>query len=110
MRPFDIYSARDLRNLSSEIIRQAETGHIGLITRHGKPCLLTIPFDETVLALGLHRSLAVHLFSSGELTMAQAARLANMPIERFIALLGEAGIDAVEYSPEEIETELQHAL
>ena len=42
--------------------------------------------------------------------MAQAARLADMPIERFIALLGEAGIDAVEYSPAEIETELQHAL
>ena len=42
--------------------------------------------------------------------MAQAARLADMPIERFIALLGEAGIYAVEYSPGEIETELQHAL
>ena len=110
MQPFHVYTARDLRNLSGEVIHQAEKGHLGLITKHGKPSMLTIPFDETVLSLGVHRSLALTLFSSRELSLPQAAKLADMPLESFIALLGEAGIDAVDYSPDDLEDELKHAL
>lgn len=110
MQSFNVYTARELRNLSGELIQQAEEGKLGLITKHGKPTMLTIPFDETVLSFGVHRSLALNLFSSGQLTLAQAAKLAKMPMEKFISLLGEAGIDAVDYSPDELEGELAHAL
>ncbi len=110
MQPFNVYTARELRNLSGEILHQAEAGKLGLITKHGKPAMLTIPFDETVLSLGLHRSLALNLVSSRQLTLAQAAKLADMPLEGFISLLGEAGIDAVDYPPDELEDDLKHAL
>lgn len=109
MQSFNVYTARELRNLSGELIQQAEEGKLGLITKHGKPTLLTIPFDKSVLSFGVHRSLALNLFSSGQLTLAQAAKLAKMPMEKFISLLGEAGIDAVDYSPDELESELAHA-
>ena len=110
MQSFNIYTARDLRNLSGEVIHQAEEGKLGLITKHGKPTMLIIPFDDIVLSLGVHRSLAVRLFSAGELTLSQAAKLASMPLEKFISLLGEAGVDAVDYPPEELEDELENAL
>ena len=110
MQSFQVYSARELRNLSGEVIQQAEQGNLGLITKHGKPAMLTIPFNETLLSLGVHRSMALSLFASGLLSLAQAAKLASMPLEAFIGLLGEAGIDAVNYSPDELENELAHAL
>jgi len=110
MQSFKVYTARELRNLSGELIQQAEEGKLGLITKHGKPAMLTIPFDESVLSFGVHCSLALNLFSSGQLTLAQAAKLAKMPLEEFISLLGEAGIDAVDYSPDELENELKIAL
>jgi len=110
MQSFNVYTARDLRNLSGEVIHQAEEGKLGLVTKHGKPTMLTIPFDDVVLSLGVHRSLALSLFSSGQLTLTQAAKLAKMPLEQFIALLGEAGIDAVDYPPAELIDELEHVL
>lgn len=110
MQSFNVYTARELRNLSGEVVRQAEEGKLGLITKHGKPIMLTIPFDEVVLSLGVHRSLALNLFSSGQLTLSQAAKLASMPLEKFISLLGEAGIDAVDYSPDDLDNELEYVL
>ena len=110
MQSFQVYSARELRNLSGEVIQQAEQGNLALITKHGKPTMLTIPFNEALLSLGVHRSLALNLFSAGQLTLAQAAKLATMPLEAFIALLGEVGIDAVDYSPDDLEDELEYAL
>ena len=110
MQTFQVYSARELRNLSGQVIQQAEQGNLGVITKHGKPAMLTIPFNETLLSLGVHRSMALNLFSAGLLSMAQGAKLADMPLEAFIHLLGDAGIDAVNYSPDELDDELTHAL
>jgi prevent-host-death family protein len=110
MQSYQVYSARELRNLSGEVIQQAEHGNLGLITKHGKPVMLTIPFNEALLSLGVHRSMAASLFSTGELTLSQAAKLANMPLEAFIQLLGDVGIDAVDYSPDDLKEELEHAL
>jgi predicted HTH domain antitoxin len=54
--------------------------------------------------------LALNLFSAGQLTLAQAAKLATMPLEAFINLVGETGIDAVNYPPDDLEGELEYAL
>lgn len=110
MQPYHVYTARELRNLSGEIIHQAEQGQLGLITKHGRPAMLTIPFDNTLLSEGVHRSLALNLFATHQLTIAQAAKLADMPLEAFISLLGETGIDAVDYEADELDDELKHAL
>ena len=110
MQSFNTYTARELRNLSGEVIHQAELGKLGVISKHGRPVMLTIPFNDTVLALGVHRSLALQLFDAGQLTLAQAAKLADTPLEMFISLLGEAGIDAVDYPADELDEELEHAL
>ncbi len=106
METFDIFTARDLRNKSGELLKDAEAGQLSLITKHGKPAILAIPFDKLLVNYGVHRSMALHLFKSHQLTLAQSAKVADLDIESFIELLGQAGIAAVDYSPEELDDEI----
>ena len=109
MEPFDIFSARDLRNRSGELLKDAEAGQVSIITKHGKPAILAVPFDNNLLESGLHRSMALRLFSQQQVSLAQAAKLAKMDIEGFLELLGQAGIDAVDYPADELEDDLETA-
>lgn len=106
METFDIFTARDLRNKSGELLKDAEAGQLSLITKHGKPAILAIPFDKLLVNYGVHRSMALHLFKSHQLTLAQSAKVADLDVESFIELLGQAGIAAVDYSPEELDDEM----
>ncbi len=110
MEHLDVFSVRDLRNKSGELLRDAEAGQISLITKHGKPAILAVPFDERLISQGVHRAMALHLFESHQLTLAQCAKLAGLSLEAFIELLGEVGIPAVDYPPEELEEEMAVAL
>ena len=106
----DVFSMRDLRQRSGELIKEAEDGHLALITKHGRPAILAVPFDDRLLELGVHRTLALRLFEQRHLTLVQAARLAGMTAEEFMNLLGEAGVPAVDYPPEELKDEISTAL
>ncbi len=110
MEQFDVFTARDLRNRSGELLKDAEAGQVSLITKHGKPAILAIPFDKWLLNHGVHRAMALHLFESHQLTMAQSAKVADLSLEAFIELIGEAGIAAVDYPPEELNDEMAVAL
>jgi prevent-host-death family protein len=110
MEHLDVFSVRDLRNKSGELLRDAEAGHISLITKHGKPAILAVPFDERLISYGVHRAMALHLLESHQLTLAQSAKLAGLSVEAFMELLGEVGLSAVDYPPEELEEELAVAL
>jgi prevent-host-death family protein len=109
MEPFDIFTVRDLRQRSGDLLRDAAEGRLSIITKHGRPAILAVPFDERLLAQGVHRSVALHLFEAGQLTLAQAARLADLSLEAFLGLLAEAGIPAVDYSPDELAEEVEIA-
>lgn len=110
MQSVEVYTARDLRNRSGELLKHVTDGNISIITRHGKPSILAIPFDAHLLQHGIHRTLALHMVQSRQLTLAQAAKLAEMDLASFIELLGASGIDAVDYPPEELTQELENAL
>ncbi|MBW1751416.1 MAG: type II toxin-antitoxin system prevent-host-death family antitoxin [Deltaproteobacteria bacterium] len=110
MKSIDVFTARDLRNQSGKLMRDAEQGHVSLITKHGRPKMVTIPFDKRILNHGVHYALALHLFKGGDLTLVQAAKLADMKLDSFIKYLGEAGVDAVDYSADELKRELKTAL
>lgn len=110
MQDIDIFTARDLRNRSDELLKYAEAGQISLITKHGKPAILAIPFDDHLLSYGVHRSLALRLFETHRITMSQAATMARLSLEEFIELLGETGISAVDYPAEELADEVRAAL
>jgi prevent-host-death family protein len=106
MSTLDIFSARDLRNRSGDLLRESEAGNLSIITKHGRPAALAVPFDEALLALGLPTHLAVRLFDQRLITLAQASKLAGKPIEDFIEILGASNVDVVDFAPEELGNDL----
>ena len=95
MNTLDAFSARDLRNRSGELLKDADEGRFSVITKHGRPAALAVPFDALLLELGIHRYLAVRLYAQSLLTLAQAAKLAGIPIEQFLNVLAASGVDVV---------------
>jgi predicted HTH domain antitoxin len=100
------FTIRELRERSGDLSREAEEGRLALVTRHGRPLFVSVPFTDDLLQAGVHTALAVSLFRNGELTSAQAARLARMSLPQFLAHLSARGIAVVDYEPAELEQEL----
>lgn len=48
----DIFTIRDLRECMGELIRDAEVGKLSIVTMHGQPVFVAVPFDETLLKEG----------------------------------------------------------
>jgi len=109
MEPLEVFTVQDLAQRSDDLFRNAEQGRLSLITKDGRPAILAVPFDERLLDHGIHRAMALHLFESGQVTLSQSAKVANLPIVDFLDLLGQAGIPAVDYSPDELERDLVEA-
>jgi prevent-host-death family protein len=110
METLDVFSVRDLRTRSGELLKDAELGQLALITKHGRPAILAVPFDQRLLDEGVHRSLALSLFEQRQLTLAQAAKVAGLSLDGFIDLLGRVGVPAVDYPADELADELDAAL
>lgn len=104
---FDVFSVRELRTRTGDLIRHAEEGRLSIITKRGRPVILAMPFDETLLELGAQKTMALALFSQGTVSMGRAAEMAGMKIPGFISLLGRMGMVAVDYPAEELEAELE---
>ena len=104
------FSVRDLRQRSAELLRNAEEGRVAIVTKHGRPTILAVPFDDRLLDVGVHRALAVRLFEQRHLTLAQAAKVADLDVEDFIEMLEQCGAAAVSYPPSELGDELRTVL
>jgi predicted HTH domain antitoxin len=101
-----IFSIRELRERSGDISREAEGGRMALVTRHGKPLFVSVPFTDELLQAGVHTALAVNLFQRGALTSARAAKLARMSLPQFLAHLSAQDIPVVDHDPAELAREL----
>ena len=109
-KDLDVFSIRDLRNRTGDLVKDAREGRLALITRYGKPALIALPFNQSLIEQGVGRTLAVALFDRKLVTLSQAARLAGISIEEFLSLLGESGIDAVDYPASELDAELEEEI
>lgn len=107
VKPFRCYTARDLQQNPGQLFQDAEEGRLSLVTKHGKPAFVGVPFDERLLNQGIHRTIALKLFETKSITVTQAARLAGESAERFVEILGKIGIAAVSYPPELLVDELE---
>lgn len=103
----DTFSVRDLRERTGELIHDAEAGKLSLITKHGRPVFLAIPFTDDLIELGLRLALAAHLYKEGVLTLAKAAKLSGESLEGFIAALSKLGISVIHYSIKDVDEELK---
>ena len=100
------FSIRDLRERSGELSRQAEEGHLALITRHGHPLFISVPFSEELIKQGVHVILAVKLFKENDISLGKAAKLAKMNIAEFSEYVSALGIPIVDLNEEELDKEL----
>ena len=107
METLDVFSARDLRNRAGGLLKDAQEGRLSVITKHGRPVALAVPFDAQLLELGLHRHLAVCLYTQHLLTLSEAAKLADLPIEQFLNVLAASGADVVDHRAEEVSADLE---
>ncbi len=103
----DTFTVRDLREHTGDLIHDAEKGKLSLITKHGRPIFIAVPFDEELLELGLRPAMAIKLYKEETLTLGKAAKLAGHSIESFVEKLGHLGIPIVNYSSKELDKELK---
>ncbi|MFV2057254.1 MAG: type II toxin-antitoxin system prevent-host-death family antitoxin [Thiohalomonadales bacterium] len=103
----DTFTVRDLRERTGELIRDAEAGELSVVTKHGRPVFIAIPFNETVIQSGIPVALAVKLFQNEVLSLGKAARLAACTVAQFSEYLAREGIPCVDYSPDDLEGELE---
>jgi len=110
MQDLDVFTVRGLRERTGELLRDAEQGRISLVTKHGRPAFIAVPFDQRLIEFGLQKALATRLFEQAMLTMSQAAKVAGVSLEEFLDILKAAGVPAVDYPPEEIDEEMRTTL
>lgn len=103
----DTFTIRDLREHTGQLIHDAEAGKLSLVTKHGRPVFLAVPFDEDMLKFGLQQVIAVKLFQENTLTLEKSAKLAGISLEAFIEKLGTLGIAAVDYVATDLQQELK---
>lgn len=100
------FTVRDLREHTGDLIRGAENGELSIVTKHGTPVFVAVPFDETLLREGVSVALAIKLFDEERISLGRAAKLAGLSASEMIDTLGRHGIPVIRTTEEELEREL----
>ena len=101
------FTIRDLRDRTAEIVRDAEAGKLSVVTKHGQPVFIAVPFDENLLRNGISAALAVRLFDEESISLGSAAHLAGMSLVDFMDHLGRLCIPVARPQSGELERELE---
>ena len=101
-----IFTVRDIREHSGDLIRGVKNGELSIITNHGKPGFVAVPFDETLLREGVSMALAIKLFDEERISLSRAARLAGLSCSEMINRLSRHGIAVIRATEEDLEREL----
>lgn len=101
------FTIRDLRDRTGELVRDAEAGKLSIVTKHGQPVFVAVPFDESLIKSGVGVSLAVKLFDEESISLGKAARLAGMSLVEFMDHLGQLRIPVARPQPGELAKELE---
>ena len=78
------FAVRDLREHTGELVRNAEEGRYSVVSKHGKPLFVALPFDAALLK-------ADKLVQTGELSVSAGAKLAAMDYANYLRHLGTLG-------------------
>jgi antitoxin (DNA-binding transcriptional repressor) of toxin-antitoxin stability system len=80
---------------TGELVRNAESGKVSVVSKHGKPLFIAVPFDETLLSAGVNVALADKLVFAGDLSVGAGAKLATMAYADYLAHLGRQGYSMI---------------
>lgn len=101
------FTIRDLREHADDIVREAKSGRLSVVTKQGEPIFLAVPFDDALLRGGLATTLATRLFDEEAISLGQAARLAGMDVTEFMEILSRLKIPVARPRRGELEQELE---
>lgn len=85
------FAVRDLREHTGELVRNAEAGQYSIVSKHGKPLFVALPFNDALLQSGVNVAFADKLVEAGELSVAAGAKLAGMAYARYLQHLSATG-------------------
>ena len=87
----EAFAVRDLREHTGELVRNAENGEYSVVSKHGKPLFVAMPFNDALLKAGVSVALADKLVLKAELSVAAGAKLAGLPYACYLQHLGALG-------------------
>ena len=102
----ETFTVRDLRERTGALIRGAEEGRLSVVTKHGAPVFVAVPFDEILVREGITVALAVHLFDEEQISLGKAAQLAGMGRVEFTKHLAQLNIPVIRTDAVELERDL----
>lgn len=103
----ETFNIRDLRNRTGDLVRLAENGQLFLVTKHGHPVFVAVPFDEALSKTGVRVSLAVGLVIDKKVGLAQAACIAGVSPSAMMDILAERKVSLSDYSGNELADEIK---
>ncbi len=92
----EAFAVRDLREHTGELVRNAESGAYSVVSKHGKPLFVALPFNDAMLQAGVNVALADKMVMNGELSVAAGAKLACLPYARYMQHLGSLGFSMLD--------------
>jgi len=101
------FTIQHLRDRTGGRVREAEAGRLSIVTRHGQPVFVAVPFDEALLKQGLNVALAVKLFVEETISLGKAARSEGMNLPDFMDHPRQLHIPFARSVPGELERELE---
>lgn len=107
----EAFAVRDLREHTGDLVRNAENGEYSVVSKHGKPLFVALPFNDALLTSGVSVALADKMVLQAELSVAAGAKLAGMPYARYLQHLGALGYSMLDESADmvaELATLQQH--
>ncbi len=105
------FSVRQLKSNPSTVLRAAEEDVMALVTSHSEPTALVVALDRLGLpdTAAVRSGLALSLFRAGSISVASAARIADLPLPRFLEVASSLGIPVVEGSETDVADDLAMA-
>lgn len=98
---------RELKNNPSQALRNAETDTVVVMNRE-RPAALLLHFDEAILSQpGVCLALATALFRDGSLSLARAAKVAEMRLADFMQHLSRLGIPVIQGTQEDARQDME---
>jgi predicted HTH domain antitoxin len=105
------FSVRQLKSNPSTVLRAAEADAMAVVTSHQEPIALVVALDRLGLpdTAAVRSGLALSLFQAGSLSVGSAARIAGMPLPRFLEILASLRIPVADASDADLDDELAQA-
>lgn len=101
------FAVRDLREHTGELVRNAEAGQYSVVSKHGKPLFVAVPFTDALLDAGVHVALADQLVLRGELSVAAGAKMVKQPYAQYLQHLSAQGYSVLDDAPEALDADLK---